>query len=483
MLGFSKLRFLDFVAPFCKLVPSIAIPQREVKFGEKLIWTLLSLFVYLVYCQVPLYGIEHGDSEDPLYFLRLMMASNHGTLMELGITPTLTSSMIMQLMASTGIIQVDGTRKDLILLSRAQRLVALLFLWGQATLYVFSGIYGSPFELGLVNCSLIVLQLAMSGLIMMLLDDMMQSGYGLGSGTNLFIATNLCEMIVWKAFSPLVISAGNGKKFEGAVLELVKLLIDKEEKFQAFEEVLLRKGLPNLMSLGWTMVLFFLIAYLQAFQLEIPLVSANSRGQTGVFPIRLAHTSNMGVFIQNALVSNILTISKLLSVNFSGYFIVDFIGVWETMESGRNEPTWGISYYLTSVNTLEEFQKDPFRAVVNVTFTLLSCTYFSVIWLRFSGKSAKDIVEKMKREKLMVGGHRHSSMTKYLNQYIQTAAALGGIGIGVLSILAEILGVIGSGASILMTVNVICSYYDAFEKENADESKKKVISPQKIGRK
>ena len=33
-------------------------------------------------------------------------------------------------------------------------------------------------------------------------------GYGLGSGISLFIATNICETIVWKAFSPATVNTG-----------------------------------------------------------------------------------------------------------------------------------------------------------------------------------------------------------------------------------------------------------------------------------
>ena len=46
----------------------------------------------------------------------------------------------------------------------------------------------------------------MAGLIVLLLDELLQKGYGLGSGISLFIATNICETIVWKSFSPATVS-------------------------------------------------------------------------------------------------------------------------------------------------------------------------------------------------------------------------------------------------------------------------------------
>ena len=45
---------------------------------------------------MPLYGIVSSDNSDPLYWLRMMLASNRGTLMELGITPIITSGMVFQ---------------------------------------------------------------------------------------------------------------------------------------------------------------------------------------------------------------------------------------------------------------------------------------------------------------------------------------------------------------------------------------------------
>jgi protein transport protein SEC61 subunit alpha len=47
------------------------------------------------------------EGADPLYWLRVILASNKGTLMELGISPIITSGMIMQLLAGAKIIEVN----------------------------------------------------------------------------------------------------------------------------------------------------------------------------------------------------------------------------------------------------------------------------------------------------------------------------------------------------------------------------------------
>jgi len=53
------------------------------------------------------------------------------------------------------------------------------------------------------NGILIVMQLTFSSLIIILIDEMLSKGYGLGSAISLYIATNVCETIVWNTFSPL----------------------------------------------------------------------------------------------------------------------------------------------------------------------------------------------------------------------------------------------------------------------------------------
>lgn len=53
-----------------------------------------------------------SDSSDPFYWMRVILASNRGTLMELGISPIVTSGMIMQLLAGANLIDVDFSLKE-----------------------------------------------------------------------------------------------------------------------------------------------------------------------------------------------------------------------------------------------------------------------------------------------------------------------------------------------------------------------------------
>jgi protein transport protein SEC61 subunit alpha len=57
------------------------------------------------------------------------------------------------------------------------------------------------------------------------------------------------------------------------------------------------------------------------------------------------------------------------------------------------------------------------------------------------------------------------SMIKYLNRYIPTAAAFGGMAIGLLSVVADFMGAIGSGTGIMLAVTIIYQYFEMLAKE------------------
>ena len=59
---------------------------------------------------------NRSDTSDPLYWLRMMLASNRGTLMELGITPIISSGMVFQVGRVS--MDISGRHTDQVLASR-----------------------------------------------------------------------------------------------------------------------------------------------------------------------------------------------------------------------------------------------------------------------------------------------------------------------------------------------------------------------------
>ncbi|KAJ8331542.1 hypothetical protein BDV3_000674 [Batrachochytrium dendrobatidis] len=467
----SSFRLLYALRPFISLMPEVTSPDRKVQFREKVMWTAITLFIFLVCSQIPLYGIMSSDSSDPMYWMRVILASNRGTLMELGITPIITSGMIMQLLAGAGIIEVDySIKEDRALFSGAQKLFAMIIAIGQATVSVWSGVYGNPAEIGSGISLLLILQLCIAALITMLLDELLQKGYGLGSGISLFIATNICENIVWKAFSPTTYNTGRGTEFEGAVVALFHLLFTRNDKFRAVKEAMYRSNLPNLTNLLSTIVVFAAVIYLQGFRVEIPVKSNRMRGQQGSYPVKLFYTSNMPIMLQSALVSNIFFVSQLLYKRFPENIFIRLLGVWQNAEGVPQEfATSGFAYYISPPKNVSVIFSDPIHFAIYVSFMLGACALFSKTWIEVSGSSPRDVAKQLKDQQLVIRGHREGSMYKELKRIIPTAAAFGGLCIGALSVAADLLGAIGSGTGILLAVTIIYQYFEIFVKEQHEE--------------
>ncbi|OZJ05906.1 Protein transport protein SEC61 subunit alpha [Bifiguratus adelaidae] len=463
-------RVLHLVRPFMAILPEIATPDRKIPFNQKVLWTLVTLFIYLVMSQVPLYGIMSSDSSDPLYWMRVILASNRGTLMELGITPIVTSGMIMQLLSGANIIEVDySLKEDRALFSGAQKLFAMIIAFGHATVSVLTGLYGSPKEIGAGVCLLLVIQLVVASLITMLLDELLQKGYGLGSGINLFIATNICETIVWKALSPTTVNTGRGDEFEGAIIALFHLLMTRKDKTRALKEAFYRTNLPNVMSLLSTGLVFAIVIYLQGFRVELPVKSNRLRGQRGTYPVKLFYTSNMPIMLQSTMTSNIFMISQMLYNRFPDNLLVKILGVWKPYEgSSQLFATNGIAYYLSAPHSITDALLDPIHTVIYVAIMLTGCALLSKTWIEVSGSSPRDVAKQLKDQQMVIAGYRDTSMYKELKRVIPTAAAFGGACIGALSVLADMLGAIGSGTGILLAVTIIYQYFEMFAKEQAE---------------
>ncbi|KAK3647730.1 translocon subunit [Elasticomyces elasticus] len=463
----SGLRFLDLVKPFTPIIPEVQVPETKVPFQQRIIWTSVTLVIFLVMSQMPLYGIVSSDTSDPLYWLRMMMASNRGTLMELGITPIISSGMVFQLLAGTHLIDVNlDLKSDRELYQTAQKLLAIILSFGQACVFVLTGLYGPPADLGAGICVLLVVQLLTAAIIVVLLDELLQKGYGLGSGISLFIATNICESIVWRAFSPTTVNTGRGPEFEGAIIALVHLLVTWPNKTLALREAFFRQNLPNISNLLSTVLVFGVVIYLQGFRVEIPVKSSRQRGMRGSYPVRLFYTSNMPIMLQSALSSNVFLFSQMLYNKLPDNLLVRMIGVWEAREgTSQVMPASGLVYYMSPPLSITDAVMDPLHTAIFAAYMLTACAAFSKTWIEVSGSSPRDVAKQLKDQGLVMAGHRDESMYRELKRVIPTAAAFGGACIGALSITSDLMGALGSGTGILMAVTIIYSYFEIAAKE------------------
>lgn len=462
-----EVGFLDFVNWGCEILPEVSKPVRKIELREKQLWTVIVLLIFMVCCQYPLFGVEPSESVDLFYHMRVTRASYRGTPMELGIMPIANSHFILLMLTSFKKINVKDTPRDHVLLNGAQKLCAL---WLTVVMSVsLAGLYCENIGVGI----LISIQLIMGGLIILLLNDLVRKGYCLGTEISLFMVTNICATIMWKAFSPLLVNTNQGPEFEGAFVSLLQLFSSKKDNMFVLRRAFLRQNFPNLVNVIATFFVFVIVVYLKGFRVQLPMRSTIHNGQRSFYPINLLYTSAAPLHLQLTFVPHLNLISQDLSSKYNDNFFVNLFGVWADVRSDgppRSYPIGGLCYYLSPPRTPLQVTQDPVYAVVYTIFMIGSCALYSRIWINLINISAVDVAKELKDKNMVMRGHGEQTMLIELNRYIPTAAVLGGVCIGALSVLADFLGVIGRGAELILVAIVLYEYAELyFEEKNVQK--------------
>lgn len=112
--------------------------------------------------------------------------------MELGISPIVTSGLVMQLLAGARLLVIDQNNEEekelfagaqkgilfvLMMFATSYFLVFGMFITiGQGMVYVYSGMYGDFSDLGYGNAFLLVAQLVFAGVLVIVWDELLQKG-------------------------------------------------------------------------------------------------------------------------------------------------------------------------------------------------------------------------------------------------------------------------------------------------------------------
>ncbi|MHA2182579.1 MAG: preprotein translocase subunit SecY [Promethearchaeota archaeon] len=480
-------KFLKFFSPFVKVMPEIKNPQREVSFKEKFIWTAVVLIIYLIMSNIPLYGIQIEESTDYFYWLRVILASQRGTLTELGIGPIVTAGLIMQLLLGSRIINVNMSDPyDRALFSGAQKVLAIFLTIFNAIAYLFGGAFGELSEIGLAGAFFIFIQLLLAGVVIILLDELLQKGWGLGSGVSLFIAAGVAGQIFWNSFSfidtPSIAEGGDGLP-RGIVIAFFTAIFDGRPETNV-GDLFLRPNFPSLLGIVTTVGILFLVIWFESTRVEIPLTYRGYRGYKGKYPMKLLYVSNIPVILVNALYANVLFFGQLLAGPASGLrasngglipdFWINLIGVFETQEAGGNMggqliPKSGLIFLLTPPLGLAQLIENPLRAGIYLLIFIGLCIILGRVWVEVSGLAPRDIAGQIIDSKMQVPGFRSSEkiLERILKRYIPTLVILNGILIATLSFFADSLGALTSGTGLLISIGIIHQYGETLAKEMA----------------
>ncbi len=473
--------FIKFFTPFVRVMPEIKNPQREVAFKEKFIWTAVVLVIYIVMSNIPLYGVELQESTDYFYWLRVILASQRGTLTELGIGPIVTSGLIMQLLLGSNMINIDMKDPyDRSMFSGTQKVLAIFLTMFNTIAYIIGGAFGQPQELGLQSIIYIFLQLLFAGVVIILLDELLQKGWGLGSGVSLFIAAGVAGQIFWNSFS-FIEAPGEGRIPRGIIIALFYVLFDDDPDTN-LDDLWIRGQLPSLLGVITTIIIFVIVVWFEGTRVEIPLQYQGYRGFKGKYPMKLLYVSNIPVILVNALYANILFFGQIIAGPASGMrgqgydFWLNLIGTFETRSSGEGKggylvPTSGLIYILSPPLGLEALIADPLRAVIYLIIFIFLCISLGKIWVEVSGLKPRDIAQQIVDSGMMIPGFRTNAriIEKVLKRYIPTLIILNGIIIASLSFMADSLGALTSGTGLLIAIGIIHQYAETISKEVAAE--------------
>ncbi len=451
-------RFLSLFKPLGRVLPEIKVPERKVGFNEKIFWTAIVLIVYLVMSEISLYGISSSVQEQ-FAPLRVIFASNRGTLMELGIGPIVTAGLILQLLAGSAIIQCDMSNpEDRGLFTVASKFFSILLTGIQASAYIISGMYGA---LAGPTTIIIFLQLLGAGVVVILLDELIQKGWGLGSGISLFIMAGVAQNILWQTFSP-----GTGL-FVGSLDLLLR-------GGQTLTDWIIGAGVyPSLIGFIATIGTFLVIIYLEGVRVELPMTYAGYKGFRSRYPIKLLYVSNLPVIFASALFANVFFFSQLLWSTQGRpapgqNILLDIFGQYNET---NNQPLGGLAYYLTPPNNVQSVAAEPIRAAVYLAILVAFCAVFSLIWLEVGGLGPEKVARQLMDSGMQIPGYRRSGrpIESILKRYIPVVTILGGIIVGLVAGLSDFLGVFGSGTGILLAVGIIYQYYELLMRERAAE--------------
>jgi preprotein translocase subunit SecY len=350
------------------------------------------------------------------------------------------------------------------LFTTASKVFSIILTGVQASAYIIGGMYGAL--LG-TTAIFIFLQLLAAGIIIMLMDELVQKGWGFGSGISLFIMAGVAQAIFWQCFSP-----GTGL-FVGA-LTLV-FVGNQPITWWIFGG----GAYPSLLGFIATIVAFLIIIYMEGVRVELPLSYAGYKGFRSRYPIKLLYVSNLPVIFASALFANVYLFSQIFWNNFNqsnSNFWLNLLGTFRPVYSSSGaitgyEPSGGLVYYATSPHSLAIVTQDPLRAIGYLGILIVFCIIFSLTWLEVGGLGPSTVAKQLVDAGMQIPGYRRSgkAIESILKRYIPTVTVLGGIIVALVAGISDFFGVFGSGMGILLSVGIVYQYYEILMQERAAE--------------
>ncbi len=452
---------LDRFEPILAAMPAVRSPEGHVHFKNKLMWTLAILLLYFTLTNIDIFGLS-PESQDIFGIYRALLAGASGSLLHLGIGPIVTASIVLQLLKGAGILQIDTSdARGQVMYMGLQKLLIFVMIIVEALPMVASGLMmpdpsvatqffgGNMFTVSL----LIFLQLCIGGLLVVLMDEVVTK-WGVGSGVGLFIVAGVSQGLV-NGF--LNWQTGTDPFPIGFFPRLFAIGTSGANFLEYFG--------TDMLALVTTVVIFMVIVYVESTRIEIPLAHTAVRGARARFPVKLIYASVLPMILVRVLQANIQMIGMFLS-NAGITIFGEFQG---------QTPINGLMWYIAPINQpqdwmwwLSDLGHAPWeillRMGIDITVMVVGGAVFALFWVKTAGLDSKDVARQIQRSGMHIPGYRRNAqvLEKYLDRYIPRITVIGGVFIGLLSVVANLFGVIGAvgGTGLLLAVSITYRLYE-----------------------
>jgi preprotein translocase subunit SecY len=522
----NQQSFFYAIEPFVRRLPSVERPTGHVHFKRKLSWTLAILLLYFILSNIPLFGLSKA-SIDIFSAYRAFFAGSFGTLMLLGIGPIVTASIVLQLLVGSQIIKLNlSDPRDQAIYQGTQKALVFIMVVVEALPQVLGG-YLLPdadlasalgLSMGIISL-LIFIQVFIGGSLIVYMDEVV-SKWGVGSGVGLFIVAGISQQLVTGVINPALGDAG-------LPVGIIPKWIDIFSKgLISFDTIFTAEGLRFIMITGGilalisTIMIILLVVLVESTRVEIPLAHSRVRGARGRFPVKLVYASVLPMILVRAIQANIEMMGALLAGRigtvttasvtgqgvttvYTGYssLLGNFISearfdaiTGAAMSGSSPQPVSGLMYYLSPIygpsdwipsmvaqtGGMVELGFSPIaghqillHVLADSAFLIIGGVLFAIFWIETTGMGPKSVAAKIHNSGLQVPGYRRNpaSIEKLMERYIPKVTVIGGVIIGVLTVVASLLGTLGGagGTGLLLAVSIVYRLYEQIASEQIQE--------------
>jgi preprotein translocase subunit SecY len=450
---------LNYLAKLGELVPSVPRPARRPDLKYRLLFTLAAVVIYYAMASTVVYPLTAGAGPQLPALMQVVFAATTGTLAQLGIGPIVTAGLIIQVLVGGRLIELDLSDPE----DRK--------LFTQAEKGLLSSGFALAYRLNPYVTASVAIQFFTGALILLILDEAIQKGYGIGSGVSLFILAGVARTIVWDLLAPVTVTittvdGDTVSQYYGVVpyvissslggrVDLGRLVFGYVPGYLAGGET---ATLPSLTGAVATILLLLVIVYLQGMRINVPVTIQRAPGIRGRIPLNFLYVSNIPVLLFGIIVSDILLIRNMVEA-----YLPQHRWLAEALNNAL--------LYLTPPRGLLGLYYDPVRTLVYAAVLMGSAVPLGLLWVEVGGLSPAQQAENLIKSGISVPGMRSNpkALEIVLARYVYPLAILSSLVVSSLAVVADIFLAFGGGIGLLLAAGIIQQLYTALTYEQALE--------------